>query len=80
MENLVAIKTFLDRYEAEVAKGLLDEKGVEAIVSADDVGGYIPNRSFGANHVRLLIKKEDTQKAQEVLKVLESPAENQPED
>ena len=73
--ELVVIKTFLHRHEAELTKGLLTEKGIDAIVSADDCAGTRPHLAFGMGGVKLLVKKEDAEKAKEVLKVLEKPIE-----
>ena len=42
MANLVCIKTYQNRMEAELAKGLLESKDIKAMVSADDVGGMNP--------------------------------------
>jgi hypothetical protein len=71
MADLVNIKTFFQRHEAELAKGLLAEKGIEAIVSADDCGGMRRHLSLGMGQVKLLVNKEDAERAKEVLKVLE---------
>ena len=43
MSDLIIIKIFYSRLEAEQAKGLLDEKGIEAFISADDAGGTHPH-------------------------------------
>ena len=75
MAELIKIKAFPNRHEAELAKGLLAEKGIEALVSADDCGGMRHHLSFGMGRVQLLVKKEDVEKAQEILKVLEYPVE-----
>lgn len=67
MANLICIKTYNNRVEANLAKGLLVTNGVEAVISADDASGsYGSNVAFGG--VRLLVKKEDVQKALELLK------------
>ncbi len=70
MAELVNIRTFLNRHEAELAKGLLAEKGIEAIISADDAGTFRPHLTFGTG-VRLLVKKEEVEKAEEALKILD---------
>jgi len=70
MTDLVSIRTFLHRHEAELAKGLLNEKGIEAVISADDLGTWRPHLSFGTG-VQLLVKKEDVEEAQEALRILE---------
>ena len=68
--DLVVVRRFLYRYEAEFAKGLLSEKGIESIVSADDAGGMRPDIAFGRVAVYLLVKKDDFQRAQDALRVL----------
>ena len=75
MADLIVIKTFMYRHEAELAKGLLTERGIDAIVSADDVGGFRPHLTFTGDGVRLLVKKEDVERANEALEVLENPKE-----
>ena len=68
MANLVCIKTYPDRTEAELVKGVLESKGIKAMVSADDAGGMNPALLWATGGVRLLVKKNDIQKAVEVLK------------
>ena len=67
MANLVCIKTYQNRMEAELAKGLLESKDIKAMVSADDVGGMNPALLWATGGVRLLVKKNDIQKATEIL-------------
>lgn len=73
-KNLVNLKTFYSRHEAEQAKGLLDEKGIEAFISVNDVGASRPSLAF-VQGVKLLVKKEDIHKARDIIKVLEEPQE-----
>ncbi|UCC94765.1 MAG: DUF2007 domain-containing protein [Candidatus Omnitrophota bacterium] len=70
-EGLAVVKTFPYRHYAEAARGLLEDKGIEAIVLADDAGGYRPHIALGM--VKLLVKEENIEKAQEILKVLDHP-------
>jgi len=67
MADLICIKTYGSRHEAELARGFLEANGIEAVVSADDVGGMRPHLLLGGG-ARLLVKEEDVQKALEVLK------------
>ena len=69
MTDLVRIKTYQSRIEAELVKGFLESNGIKAMVSADDVGGMNPALLWATGGVRLLVKKNDIQKA---IKVLES--------
>ena len=67
MVNLVCIKTYTDRLQAELARGLLESNNIKAMVSADDAGGANPALLLATGGVRLLIKEEDIQKAVKVL-------------
>jgi hypothetical protein len=70
MEKEVILKTFLNRYEAEIAKGLLDEKGIDNMISDDDVGGFRPGMVIGET-IKLIVNEEDLEKAKEVIKISE---------
>ena len=69
-DNLVAVRTFSNHIEADLAKGALDAAGIESAISADDAGGTRPHLWVGAG-VRLLVRLEDAERAAEVL---ETPA------
>ena len=69
MADLVRIKTYQSRIEAELVKGFLESKNIKAMVSADDAGGAHPALLWATGGARLLVKKKDIQKA---IKVLES--------
>ena len=75
MANLTLVKTFLYRHEAEAAKGLLKEEGIEAIVSADDAGGYVPTASLGMGNVKLFVDETYAANAKEILQVLDTNVE-----
>ena len=61
--DLVVISTFRSTADAQIAKGILDEVRIEAVIRADDAGGMYPALS-GAD---LLVRSEDVQKAHEAL-------------
>ena len=67
MSELVHIQTCLNRTEAEVIKSLLEINGIKAIISADDCGGTRPHLVFATGGVKILVKKEDAQKAKAML-------------
>ena len=71
MKDVICIKTYQFRYEAELAQKLLENKGIKAAVIADDAGGMYP-AGLGDMfcEVRLLVRKEDAQRASESLKDL----------
>jgi hypothetical protein len=64
--ELVVVKTFLNRTDAELARGALQANGIEAIVRADDVGGTRP--AFWMSGVQLLVRAEDLETANVVLR------------
>ena len=72
MGDLINIRSFSQRHEAELAKGLLSEQGIEAIIQADDCGGMRPHLTLGTAGVQLLIKREDVEKAKEILRTIKS--------
>ena len=63
--ELVAIETFVNRIDAELASSVLAASGIDAYVSPDDAGGVYPGvTGFG---VRLLVRAEDVERAKTVL-------------
>lgn len=65
MNNLVCIKKYNNRLDAEMAKNYLEVYEIEATISSDDAGGaYTFSLSGG---VKLKVRKEDAQKAIEIL-------------
>ena len=65
--DLIAVSTFRSTADAQIAKGLLDEAGIESMVRTDNAGGMYPSLS-GAE---LLVRSEDVDKAHEALDVLD---------
>ena len=63
--ELVPIETFVNRIDAELARGALAAAGIDATVSNDDAGGvYAAAMRPGS---RLLVRAEDADRAREVL-------------
>ena len=61
--NLRVVATFPSTADAQVAKGVLDEVGIESMIRSDNAGGMYPALS-GAD---LLVRAEDVEKANEAL-------------
>jgi hypothetical protein len=61
--DLIAISTFRSTADAQIAKGILDEVGIESMIRADNAGGMYPAMS-GAE---LLVRSEDVDKAHDAL-------------
>ena len=61
--DLVVVSTFRSTPDAQIAKGVLDEAGIESMIRADNAGGMYPALS-GAE---LLVRTEDLQEATAML-------------
>ena len=61
--DLITISTFRSIADAQIAKGILDEVGIESMIRADNAGGMYPAIS-GAE---LLVRSEDVDKARDAL-------------
>jgi hypothetical protein len=63
--DLVVVRTFLNKFDAEMAKSALDAANIDAMVKADDAGGTRPGLWLGG--VELLVRAEDAERAAEIL-------------
>jgi hypothetical protein len=61
--DLITVATFRLTTDAQIAKGILDEAGIESLIRADDAGGMYP----ALNGAELLVKSEDFDKANAAL-------------
>jgi hypothetical protein len=66
-DDLVAVRTFMNHIEADLAQSALEAAGIESAISADDAGGTRPHLWVGAG-VRLLVRRADAERAGEILK------------
>ena len=62
--DLIAVSTFRSTADAQIAKGILDEAGIESMIRADNAGGMFPAIS-GAE---LLVRSADGDKARDALR------------
>lgn len=64
--DLVAVGIYRVRHDADFARSFLRAHGIEAMITADDLGGTHP--ILAATHgVRLLVKRGDERQAVELL-------------
>jgi hypothetical protein len=63
--DLVVVRTFASRIEAELAQSALEADGIKAVVLADDAGGQYS--SLWMNGVRLLVPTGQAIRAVEIL-------------
>jgi putative signal transducing protein len=64
-EKLVAVGTFLNKIEAEIAQGALEAAKIESMIAADDAGGTRP--SLWMSGVQLLVRTGDAERARTIL-------------
>jgi hypothetical protein len=69
-DDAVVLETFSNRIEAEMAAGILEAEGIEAMVMADDAGGTYPMLQF-IRGVKLMVAAEDKAQAKEILAAME---------
>ena len=70
--NLIRIRVFPVRIEAEHVINILNEHGIEALIRADDAGGYRPHLSMTGAGASVLVTEENAERALEILKKYES--------
>ena len=61
--DLIAVSTFRSTADAQIAKGILDEAGIDSMLQSDNAGGMYPALA-GAD---LLVRAEDVERATEEL-------------
>jgi hypothetical protein len=66
--ELVVVRTFNDRIEAELAQSALEAAGIESMVRGDDAGGLQPSL-WTSEGVDVLVREEDAADAREILDV-----------
>jgi hypothetical protein len=74
IDDAIVLETFPNRIAADMAAGLLESEGVEAMVLADDASGTFPPLQF-IRGVRLMVYKEDEARAREILRDMEAAVE-----
>lgn len=65
LSETVVLRTYNNKFEAEMVKELLESQGIEAYVSVDDEGGMLP--SLLQRGARLLVMDYDLDRAEEIL-------------
>ena len=69
--KLVVLRTFVNDFDAQVAKSALDAAGIASMIRADDAGGMRPHLWVGG--VELLVREEDAVEADALLTTPHSP-------
>ena len=64
--DLVVVRTFPDRIEADLAASALEAAGIDSFVRADDMGGTRPHM-WVSGGVELIVRAGDAAAAREIL-------------
>jgi putative signal transducing protein len=69
--DLVIVRTFLNPFDAELAKSALEAAEIQSMIQADDAGGNATG--LWMSGVELLVRAEDAARADEVLRTKPAP-------
>ena len=72
-DAFVTIRTFANEAEAKIAKSALEAFDIECLLTSDDCGGQRPSLTFSEG-IKLFVRSEDTEKAEDVLATPADPA------
>jgi hypothetical protein len=65
--KLVVVQSYGSRTEADLAKGALEDAGIQAMIQADTAGGMREHLAWSGAGFRILVREGDATVAQEVL-------------
>ena len=63
--DLTVLSTFRTAPDAQIAKGVLDDAGIESMIRSDNAGGMYP----AIDGADLLVRTEDVEKAREAIRL-----------
>jgi hypothetical protein len=64
--ELFVVRTFNDRFEAELAQSALQAADIDSMIRCDDAGGLRPHMAL-LTGVELLVRSEDAEAARQIL-------------
>ncbi len=71
--KLVVVQSYGSRPEADLAKGALEDAGIQAMVQADTAGGMREHLAWSGAGFKILVREEDAIAAKDILS---SPVED----
>lgn len=74
--ELAVIRTFLNTFDADMAKSALESAGIDSLVRGDDCGGMRPH--LWMHGVELLVRSEDVDRANELLDAVVVTSSSEP--
>jgi hypothetical protein len=74
--KLVVVRSCGSRAEAELAKGALEEAGIEAIIQADTAGGMREHLAWSGAGFKILVREDEAIAARDALVSLVADGES----
>lgn len=65
--KLIVAQSYDSRIEADLAKGALENAGIQAMIQADTAGGMREHLAWSGAGFKILVRDEDATEAREVL-------------
>jgi hypothetical protein len=65
--KLVVVQSYGSRPEADLAKGALEDAGIQAMIKADTAGGMREHLAWSGAGFQILVREEDAAVARDVL-------------
>jgi hypothetical protein len=65
--KLVVVQSYGSRIEAELAKGALEDAGIQAMIQADTAGGMREHLAWSGAGFKIVVREEDATVARDVL-------------
>ncbi|MGB7845651.1 MAG: DUF2007 domain-containing protein [Candidatus Acidiferrum sp.] len=65
--KLVVVQSYGSRPEADLAKGALEDAGIQAMIQADTAGGMREHLAWSGAGFKILVREEDATAARDVL-------------
>ena len=70
--KLIVVQSYGSRIEAELAKGALEDAGIQSMIQADTAGGMREHLAWSGAGFKIVVRQEDTTIARDVLTPVES--------
>ena len=65
--KLVIVQSYGSRAEADLAKGALEDAGIQAMIQADTAGGMREHLAWSGAGFQILVREEEATEARDVL-------------
>lgn len=75
MDEWVELLVTYDEVEAQIIKNILDSENIPVVIDSAKIRPY-PVNIGRTGEVKILVRKEDVEKANEVLKIMKDLSEN----